>query len=1079
MNRRATSAGRKLSDSYTFLLETNYIHQKNMNKRLLLISVLLATVSFNCLGQQQVPIKNIPSPEIASLGEYGKVPVSLYTGIPDISVPIYELKAGNYSLPVSASYHLASVKPNSQPGCLGLGWSLIAGGYITRSVRGMYDEKCESDGYAPGYYAHASKLKNMSNEQFAAETMHIRDMYDKYYELTADEFSFNFCGYSGNFYYVGDGEWRVISDQDIRLEFNPAKGEGFVDVSEVGKRVDISGWGEKSTNNRFFNKFTLITPDGCKYEFGGINATEYSIPYYARYNTDLIPTTWRLSKITTVDKRVIEFSYDTSAIMCDLRYMPMEKIVYNWSCFYNGIQGGVSGMTGYLLFPVNIKTIKTPNETLEFNYYNEYEYSDKFVDNYLAWTVKDEMYHRQDLEMDYANPLNQFHLFLGGGIDRTDQATLRKSIKSKLKHKILHNIYVKGKGSSMVKTIYFDYKRGARLKLALITQRFGNPPLIPHYVHHPHGYEILTWYDVPATDPKGRIPEYRFLYNSGEEMPQDYVRPLADAWGYYTGKSVDFAAIPNFSIRNSVLRYTLAEVLTDVVYSTGGKSHFEYELNNYSQVVSPSLTSLIDQNGTAGGLRIKRVTNLDTQNNVLSIKQYYYSNTRENNGKSSGILKSLPVNEMLYTLPKENGAPDPNQSISLKLKSQGGFFAAVTNHNTPDVGYSCVIEETLDKNSKSQGYIVRRYSNYDADIHGNTHYDEPAYYSMLIGDSYTKPFSSRSMERGKLLSEEYYDTDNHLRKTLKYRYKEVNPGSFVTAHQMELLFCTDLIGGTFMQRAVGTLIHTYTHAYLTDSVIETLYSQSGNTPFVVEKAYQYNKYKQLSRIASKNSDGKSTLTEHVYAATLPEYKWMEEAHILSPVYSKKEQAGDSFLKEIYQYEGPVPYVKQMSTDRNGHIRKKYTVEDVDSYGNPIYVHEESMPVVLIWGGEGQRLVARIENANLSQVEKALEMRVKDFSSLTLSDSNFTKIENIRNKIFGTHFYIYKYRYDRRLQSETQPNGITVFYDYDFLGRLAEKYIMELKDGAYQKQVLNMYDYHYYYGAENKDGEEIIEKGEQQ
>lgn len=91
-----------------------------MKKRLLSVFVFLAIFSFNCIGQQQIPIKNVPSPEIAGLGEYGKVPVSLYTGVPDISVPIYELKAGNYSLSLAASYHLASVKPNSQSG---LSWT--------------------------------------------------------------------------------------------------------------------------------------------------------------------------------------------------------------------------------------------------------------------------------------------------------------------------------------------------------------------------------------------------------------------------------------------------------------------------------------------------------------------------------------------------------------------------------------------------------------------------------------------------------------------------------------------------------------------------------------------------------------------------------------------------------------------------------------------------------------------------------------------------------------------------------------------------------------------------------------------
>ena len=326
------------------------------------------------------------------------------------------------------------------------------------------------------------------------------------------------------------------------------------------------------------------------------------------------------------------------------------------------------------------------------------------------------------------------------------------------------------------------------------------------------------------------------------------------------------------------------------------------------------------------------------------------------------------------------------------------------------------------------------------------------------------------------MSEEYYDVNDRLRKKVHYRYKEVTPGSFVTADQMVLFFCTDL--DNFMLGKVGTLTRTYTHAYLTDSVIETLYPQSGNTAFVIEKAYQYNKYKQLSQIAGRNSDGKSTLTEYVYAATLPEYKWMEEAHILSPVSSKKEQTGGSYLKEVYQYMGPIPYIKQISTDRDGYVHKHYTVQAVDGSGNPIYLHEESTPVVLIWGAEGQRLISRIENATLNQVEEALGMNVKDFSSSDISATNLLKIENIRHKISGTHFYIYKYTNELRLVSETKPNGITVFYKYDFLGRLTENYIMEFKDGDYQKRILNIYDYNYYYGSKIESGEVAIEKGGQ-
>ena len=63
-------------------------------------------------------------------------------------------------------------------------------------------------------------------------------------------------------------------------------------------------------------------------------------------------------------------------------------------------------------------------------------------------------------------------------------------------------------------------------------------------------------------------------------------------------------------------------------------------------------------------------------------------------------------------------------------------------------------------------------------------------------------------------------------------------------------------------------------------------------------------------------------------------------------------------------------------------------------------------------------------------------------------------------------------------SVTKPIGITVFYKYDFLGRLTENYIMEFKDGDYQKRILNIYDYNYYYGSKIESGEVAIEKGGQ-
>ena len=93
------------------------------------------------LYSQEIPVYSVTCPEASGLGEYGKVPVSHFTGIPNISVPLYEIKFGKYVIPISADYHLASVRPNDPPGSLGLGWTLMTGGVISRSVRGVYDEK--------------------------------------------------------------------------------------------------------------------------------------------------------------------------------------------------------------------------------------------------------------------------------------------------------------------------------------------------------------------------------------------------------------------------------------------------------------------------------------------------------------------------------------------------------------------------------------------------------------------------------------------------------------------------------------------------------------------------------------------------------------------------------------------------------------------------------------------------------------------------------------------------------------------------------------------------------------------------
>lgn len=62
-----------------------------------------------------------------------------------ISIPIHTVVEGTISLPVSLNYHAGGVRVAENGSWAGLGWSVNAGGMVSRSVLGRPDER--SNGY--------------------------------------------------------------------------------------------------------------------------------------------------------------------------------------------------------------------------------------------------------------------------------------------------------------------------------------------------------------------------------------------------------------------------------------------------------------------------------------------------------------------------------------------------------------------------------------------------------------------------------------------------------------------------------------------------------------------------------------------------------------------------------------------------------------------------------------------------------------------------------------------------------------------------------------------------------------------
>lgn len=101
--------------------------------------IILTMMLMPLLAVAQLPSypDNIQSPNAASLGEYGKFDVSLFTGAPNIEIPLYEFPIGDHKLPISVFYNINGIKPDQRPGWLGVGWNLNCGGVITRVQGGI------------------------------------------------------------------------------------------------------------------------------------------------------------------------------------------------------------------------------------------------------------------------------------------------------------------------------------------------------------------------------------------------------------------------------------------------------------------------------------------------------------------------------------------------------------------------------------------------------------------------------------------------------------------------------------------------------------------------------------------------------------------------------------------------------------------------------------------------------------------------------------------------------------------------------------------------------------------------------
>jgi YD repeat-containing protein len=257
--------------------------------------------SINASGQGTADIakfmpRPVPaSPNVSGLGKYGTYEVNMYNGLPDISIPIFEAKSGSLSVPITLSYHASGVRMTDVASWVGLGWSLSAGGQISRSTKGRPDEA--------EYYANYPRYDNPS---ICTHFSYLKGTAENGIDTEPDVFSYSFPGGGGKFLLNQKG----IFNSDASKKYLLIPYEPITITPDFGTMV--------------FNKFDIRNEHGVLYRYGknsaGVSAFEVSQNGNNGVDHE-VTTAWQLMEIiapNSDDK--ISFSYQStgSAIMDDV-----------------------------------------------------------------------------------------------------------------------------------------------------------------------------------------------------------------------------------------------------------------------------------------------------------------------------------------------------------------------------------------------------------------------------------------------------------------------------------------------------------------------------------------------------------------------------------------------------------------------------------------------------------------------------------------------------------------------------------------------------------------------------------------
>lgn len=528
-----------------------------MKKNILWLALLFCSLQLQA-QTESIQRVNIKSPEVAAFTKVGEVPVSFYTGVPQISIPIYEVKCGKLRLPITLDYQATAIQVNQESTWVGLNWLLNAGGVVTTQTT-----KPE-----------AGTLKK--DWEFLYNSLNLRtvntDGLGRFYKMDGNHES----GWRGSYGYNRfkcipypkttdisfalyaqmldnhEGEAQSYTadfmGQHIEFIYHPLQ-EKFI-VTGKGPIVKIAGGATGISK--------ITDADGIEYTFGITETNSpdsYTTAPYAKRNVS-----YYLTQIKHPDGKTIRLSYKQYG---SIRMLP--ELQEYWH----------HGLTN----TVDYKVEKQLSDLVKINNYYLYEITtDEETVRFNAGTRTDLMGGRKLESIEIRNKADQlfkrfrftYDYFAGNGVGGN---RLREYYESR---NLLTNY----------NSLYSDAEVNNRLRLVSLQE------------------------ETMVGSTLKKLPAHQFTYQGGLPGKSSSAR---DYWGHYNGQS-NKTLLPPLSLAGETgynnFPYSLpmqtairrcnpstitAGMLSKIIYPTGGESSFSYEPHSFTNYIYLKLNQTLSQ----------------------------------------------------------------------------------------------------------------------------------------------------------------------------------------------------------------------------------------------------------------------------------------------------------------------------------------------------------------------------------------------------------------------------------------------------------------------------------------------------